>query len=420
MSEFMTPELLSPAGSLEKLRVAVLYGADAVYLGGQKFGLRSAADNFSHQELLEGVTFAHAHGTKVYVVLNSFLYDEDLAELPEFLDLLQTYGVDAVIVSDLGVVETVRRACQIPIHLSTQASCLNSYAAKFWREMGVTRLVLGREVTLSEAKKIKEQTKLEIEMFIHGSLCMSYSGNCVISNYTQGRDSNRGGCAHSCRFEYSLSDEKEKENLNSFFMSSKDLEGVRLIAEFAAAGIDSVKIEGRMKSHHYAGTVSKVYREALDFYKNNGNFETPQIYFWEQELRKLAHRDYTQASLLSAADNDSIFDERDHSEQEYVVIGIVREVIDQDWMVLEVRAHFGPQDTLELMPHTGATIEIFLPEILTLNNEKILKTRPSTLVKMPFVVGAAPWTILRKRVYVTESETTISDVSGERDTAHAP
>jgi putative protease len=418
MNEFLTPELLSPAGSLEKLRVAVLYGADAVYLGGQKFGLRSAADNFSHQELLEGVTFAHAHNTKVYVVLNSFLYDEDLAQLPEFLDRLQTYGVDAVIVSDLGVVETVRRSCQIPIHLSTQASCLNSYAAKFWRDMGVTRLVLGREVTLSEAKKIKEATNLEIEMFIHGSLCMSYSGNCVISNYTQGRDSNRGGCAHSCRFEYSLND--EKENLNSFFMSSKDLEGVRLIAQFAAAGIDSVKIEGRMKSHHYAGTVSKVYREALDFYKYHGHFDTPQIYFWEQELRKLAHRDYTQASLLTAADNDSIFDERDHSEQEYVVIAIVREVIEQEWMILEVRANFGPQDTLELMPHRGATIEITSPEILTLNNEKILKTRPSTLVKMPFVVGANPWTILRKKVYVAESETTILDVSGEGSSAHTP
>jgi len=418
MNDFLTPELLSPAGSLEKLRVAVLYGADAVYLGGQKFGLRSAADNFSHQELLEGVTFAHAHGTKVYVVLNSFLYDEDLAELPEFLNLLQTYAVDAVIVSDLGVVETVRRACQIPIHLSTQASCLNIYAAKFWKEMGVTRLVLGREVTLGEAKKIKEATNLEIEMFIHGSLCMSFSGNCVISNYTQGRDSNRGGCAHSCRFEYSLND--EKENLKSFFMSSKDLEGIRLIAEFAAAGIDSVKIEGRMKSHHYAGTVSKVYREALDFYKTHGHFETPQIYHWESELRKLSHRDYTEGSLLNPADDHSIFDERDHSEQEYVVTGIVREVIGIDWMIVEVRAHFGPQDILELMPHQGPVVEILYPKILTLNNEEILKTRPSTLVKMPYVLGANAWTILRKRIYVTESETTITDVPLEEQSATAP
>jgi putative protease len=236
-----TPELLSPAGSLEKLKVAVLYGANAVYLGGQKFGLRQASDNFTTEELIEGVEFAHSRGSLVYVVLNSFLHDKDLSELPEFLSLLSELKVDAVIVSDLGVIETVKKHSNLVIHLSTQASCLNTEAAKLWKSMGVQRIVLGREVTIKEACEIKKATGLEIEMFVHGSMCMAYSGNCVISNYTQGRDSNRGGCAHSCRFEYSIEfDKQNNEAMKAYFMSSKDLEGIRLLPEFIAAGIDSL------------------------------------------------------------------------------------------------------------------------------------------------------------------------------------
>ena len=221
---YWVPELLSPAGSLEKLKVSISYGADAVYCGGQKFGLRSAADNLTYQELEEGVNFAHEKNAKVFVVLNSFLHDQDLEELPSFVRFLEEVGVDAVIVSDLGVVRTVRSVSKIPIHLSTQASCLNIQSALFWKKMGVQRIVLGREVSLEEASQIKKETGLEIELFIHGSMCMAYSGNCVISNYTSGRDSNRGGCAHSCRFEYTLEgkeDSGNKKELKSFFMSSK-------------------------------------------------------------------------------------------------------------------------------------------------------------------------------------------------------
>ena len=195
------PELLAPAGSLDKLKVAVSYGANAVYFGGLKFGLRSAADNFTEQELIEGVEFAHSHGSLVYVVLNGFLHDKDLEDLPEFIKFLESLKIDAVIVSDLGVIETVKKHTNLEVHLSTQASCLNSYSAKLWKKMGVSRIVLGREVSIEEAKKIKEVADIEIEMFVHGSMCMAYSGNCTISNYTQGRDSNRGGCRYGdeCR-----------------------------------------------------------------------------------------------------------------------------------------------------------------------------------------------------------------------------
>ncbi len=390
-----TSELLSPAGSLEKLKVAVLYGANAVYLGGQKFGLRQASDNFTTDELAEGVQFAHLRGCKVYVVLNSFLHDKDLQELPPFLELLETLKVDAVIVSDLGVIATIQKYSKLIIHLSTQASCLNSNAALFWKEMGVSRIVLGREVTIQEAKKIKEATGLEIEMFIHGSMCMSYSGNCVISNYTQGRDSNRGGCAQSCRFEYSIDFEKEKD-LKTFFMSSKDLEGIRLIEEFIDAGIDSLKVEGRNKSHHYAGTISKVYSDALKYYKIHGNFLTSDMLLWEKELRKISHRDYTTGSLDQYAGSDSIYDERQHDEHEYVVCGIILEVVKDLHILLDVKSAFYPGDILELMPFNESIQDYKVDFIETLSGTHIVKTKPGTVVKIPYHPHALPWNIIRK------------------------
>lgn len=390
-----TPELLSPAGSLEKLKVAVLYGANAVYLGGQKFGLRQASDNFTTDELIEGVAFAHEHGSLVYVVLNSFLHDSDLVELPPFLKLLEELRVDAVIVSDLGVIATIQKHSTLIIHLSTQASCLNVEAALFWKEMGVSRIVLGREVTIQEAKKIKQATGLEIEMFIHGSMCMSYSGNCVISNYTQGRDSNRGGCAQSCRFEYSIELENKK-NLKAFFMSSKDLEGIRLLQEFIDAGIDSLKVEGRNKSHHYAGTISKVYSDALRFYQEHGHFLSTDMQTWEKELRKISHRDYTTGSLAAYAGSDTIYNEREHEEHEYVVCGIVLEVIKDRHILLDVKSAFFPGDTLELMPFKASIQEYKVDFIHTLSGADIEKTKPGTVVKLPYHPDALPWNIVRK------------------------
>jgi putative protease len=392
-----TPELLSPAGSLEKLKVAVLYGANAVYLGGQKFGLRQASDNFTTEELIEGVEFAHSRGSLVYVVLNSFLHDKDLSELPEFLSLLSELKVDAVIVSDLGVIETVKKHSNLVIHLSTQASCLNTEAAKLWKSMGVQRIVLGREVTIKEACEIKKATGLEIEMFVHGSMCMAYSGNCVISNYTQGRDSNRGGCAHSCRFEYSIEfDKQNNEAMKAYFMSSKDLEGIRLLPEFIAAGIDSLKIEGRNKSHHYAGTISKVYSEALNFYKKNGHFVSEKMLNWESELRKIKHRDYTTGSLDHYALEDSIYNQRETDDNDYVVSGIVLESIPNSHTLVDVKSAFFKDDTLEIMPFRGPNAEIKLHFVKSISGLDVEKSKPGSVVRIPYAEGVEKFNLIRK------------------------
>lgn len=401
MSDCWVPELLAPAGNLEKLKVAILYGANAVYLGGQKFGLRSAADNFTLEELVEGVEFAHARNAKVYVVLNSFLHDKEIDELPEFLKFLDEVNVDAVIVSDLGVISTVTENSNLEVHLSTQASCLNVEAAKLWAKMGVKRVVLGREVSVKEAAKIKKESGLEVEMFIHGSMCMAYSGNCVISNYTQGRDSNRGGCAHSCRFEYGLDfsdDQRAKaQDIKAYFMSSKDLEGIRVLEEFIEGEIDSLKVEGRMKSHHYVGTISKVYSDALNFYKEHGHLLSEDIKEWETELRKITHRDYTLASLVAPAGADSIYTEREHDDNEYVVAGVILDVVKNDHMVLEVRSAFRPNDSLELVPFSGNARTFNVDFVTTIMDEPYEKTKPGYLVKVPYVDGAMQWNIVRAK-----------------------
>ncbi len=394
MKAYWTPELLAPAGSLEKLKVAIMYGANAVYLGGQKFGLRSAADNFTYEEILEACEFAHSRDAKVYVVLNSFLHDKEIEELPSFLQHLEKAKVDALIISDLGVIQTVRQNCHIPVHLSTQASCLNTYAAQWWKKMGVTRIVLGREVSIDEARAIKEATGLELEMFIHGSMCMAYSGNCVISNYTQGRDSNRGGCAHSCRFEYSLGEENSLEQKKAFFMSSKDLEGLRVLQDFIDAGIDSLKVEGRMKSHHYVGTISKVYGEALRYYQQQGHLLSDDLLRWEEELEKVTHRDYTLASLKEKAGEDSIYAEREHNNSEFTIAGMVLEATD-DHTLVEVRSRFTPNDRLEIIPFSGASTLFTATEIKDLANRQVEYTRPGTLVKLPPMKNAKYFNLIR-------------------------
>ena len=397
-----TPELLAPAGNLEKLKVAVLYGANAVYLGGQKFGLRSAADNFTSDELIEGVEFAHSRNALVFVVLNAFLHDSDLDELPEFIKFLEEIKVDAVIVSDLGVISTIQEHSNIEIHLSTQASCLNLEAAKLWKKVGVKRIVFGREVSVKDAAMIKKETGLEVELFIHGAMCMAYSGNCVISNYTQGRDSNRGGCAHSCRFEYKLdfndptyTDIKSK---NDFFMSSKDLEGIKVLPEFIAGEIDSLKVEGRMKSHHYVGTISKVYSDALEYYKKTGDFLSGDMKSWEEELRKITHRDYTTANLVDPADATSIYTEREHDKNAYVVVGVILEVVVNEYMLLEVRSTFNPGEELEIVPFNSPSVRFKATFVTNIHGETVEKTKPSFLVKIPYVKNAEQWNIVRKRI----------------------
>ena len=386
------PQLVCPAGSLDKLKMAICYGADGVYLAGENFGLRAACDNFTDWEIAQGVSFAHDRKAKVYVTLNGFLHDNDLIKLPPFLGFLQDVKVDGVIISDMGVLQMVKNQTNLAIHLSTQASCLNGKSALFWRKMGVSRVVLAREVSLQEAESIKKESGLRIEVFIHGSLCSAYSGHCVISNYTAGRDSNRGGCVHSCRFPWMV--ESEGEKIVSPIMNSKDLSGISLIPDFIRHGIDSVKIEGRMKGHLYLGTVTKVYREALDAYKL-GNPGKEQRESWENELRKVSHRDYTTGNLASEADDKSIF-KGEVYEKTHANIGTVVEVKD-DYLIIMVKSSFCQGDSLELIPFTGAHYLLSTENPMDMKGRICQKASPGSLVKLPRVKGADIYNIVRKK-----------------------
>jgi U32 family peptidase len=268
------PELLAPAGTYEKLVTAVHYGADAVYLGGKQFSLREKAGNFTKESMWEGVQYAHKHGVKAYVTVNIIAHNRDLEGLGEYLVSLQKMKVDGLIISDPGILSTARKIVpSLPIHLSTQANITNHLAASFWLGQGVVRLNLARELSLGEIRQIRAQTSGELEIFVHGALCISYSGRCMLSNYMTGRDANRGHCAHPCRFSYALVEEKrpgeyfpvEEDERGTYIFNSKDLCLLEMLPQLVAAGVDSLKIEGRMKSIFYVGAVVRVYRAALDY-----------------------------------------------------------------------------------------------------------------------------------------------------------
>ncbi|WP_284141195.1 MULTISPECIES: U32 family peptidase [unclassified Virgibacillus] len=294
------PEVLAPAGTLEKLKTAIHYGADAVYIGGNAYGLRSRAGNFTYDEMREGVAFANAHGAKVYVAANMVTHEEDAKGAGDFFQTLRDIGIHAVIVSDPALIEIcATEAPGLPIHLSTQASATNYETLNFWKQEGLERVVLAREVGMNEINEIRQNTDVEIEVFIHGAMCISYSGRCVLSNHMSMRDANRGGCSQSCRWKYDLFEMDEPMGKTSllagdpeeaFSMSAVDMSMIRHIPDLVEAGVDSLKIEGRMKSIHYVSTVSNVYRQAIDAYCNDPeNYQfNPE---WEDELWKVAQRE---------------------------------------------------------------------------------------------------------------------------------
>lgn len=296
-------ELLAPAGDLEKLKMAIRYGADAVYLGGDSFGLRKSAKNFSIEQIEEGIIFAHERGKKVYITLNIVPHDEDMDGLEEYVTKLYELKTDAVIVSDPGMFSVIRRTVpNLPIHLSTQASVTNYETIMFWYHLGIRRIVLARELSLKEIQEMKEKLPedLEIETFVHGAMCMSYSGRCLISNYMTGRDANRGDCAHGCRYKYNLVEEKRpgeyfpvyEDEDGTFIMNSKDLCMIEHIPELVKSGIKSFKIEGRVKSSYYVATVIRAYRMAIDeYYKDPANYKYDDK--WLKEIQKASHRDFT-------------------------------------------------------------------------------------------------------------------------------
>ncbi len=329
--KYKKPELLAPAGSLEKLKIAFQYGADAVYFGGEAFSLRAAAQNFSFEEIKEGAELAHSLGKKIYCTVNVMPRNEGIEKLPEFLKSLEEAKVDAVLVSDLGVFRTVQKHTNLPIHISTQANTVNYEGCNMWHDLGAERVVLARECSLKEIKEIREHIpeELELEVFVHGAMCMSYSGRCLLSSYMTGRDSNRGACAQSCRWKYSLVEEKrpnqyfpiEEDQHGTYIMNSKDLCMIHYIPELVKSGIYSFKIEGRMKSEFYVASVVKAYREALDSYwENPSNYKFKNE--WMDMLRKVSHRPYHTGFYLGI-NGEQNYDDAGYV-RDYEIVGMVK------------------------------------------------------------------------------------------------
>ena len=292
------PELLAPAGNFEKMQTAIHYGADAVYLGGKKFSLRAHATNFSDEEIGQAVAYAHERGVQVYTTLNIFAHNDDLAELPAYLAALQEAKVDGLIISDPGILAVARRTVpQLPIHLSTQANVTNLESVRFWVGQGVKRLNLARELSLAEIAQIRQATEAELEIFVHGALCISYSGRCLLSLYLTGRDANQGNCAHPCRYHYRLEEEKrpgqffpvEEDSRGTYIFNAKDLCLLHRLPDLIRTGADSLKLEGRMKSVYYVGAITRLYRAALDFWKAQGlDAALPETF--GEELLKIGSR----------------------------------------------------------------------------------------------------------------------------------
>lgn len=374
------PEILAPAGNLTKLKYAIDFGADAVYLGGNRLNLRAFADNFSNEELKEGVLYAKERGKKVYVTLNVFPHNEDLYGLEEYLKELEALDVDAIIVSDPGIIMTALEVVpNMEIHLSTQANNVNYKSAIFWHKIGVERVILARELSLEEIKEIREKVPdtLEIEAFVHGSMCMSYSGRCMLSNYMTGRDANRGVCTQPCRYKYYLMEEKRpnqffpvlEDDKGTYIMNSKDLSMIEHIPDLVNSGISSLKIEGRMKSPFYVASVVKAYRQALDSYFDDmDNYEFKSE--WLENLEKVSHRQYYTGFYYN--DKNSQILESSSYIRDYDIVGVVSDYnIDNKEALIEQRNKAFDGDEVEVVRPKGNNIKVNLSDMRDAKGDKI-------------------------------------------------
>ncbi|HEY9062351.1 MAG TPA: U32 family peptidase [Pseudobacteroides sp.] len=402
-------ELLAPAGSLEKLKMAVLYGADAVYIGGEEFGLRASAENFSREEMMEGIKFAHDRGKKVYLTMNIIPHNEDLAKMPEFIKEAAQMGVDAVILSDPGTFSVVKEnAPDMEVHLSTQANNTNWISAKFWYDQGVKRIILARELSLSEIGEIRQKLPddLELEIFVHGAMCISYSGRCLLSNYMTGRDSNKGYCAHPCRWKYHLVEEKRpgeympvyENERGTFIYNSKDLCMIEYIPEIIKTGVSSLKIEGRMKSSYYVATIVKAYRDAIDaFYalKENCSFDP----LWLEELSKASHREYSTGFYMGKPTGQGQIYHTSSYIREYEFIGIVLEYDKNTGIAkIEQRNRMFVGDEIEVVRPQG---KYFTQKISAMKdadgNDIEIAPHPQMILYMQMEEPVEEFTMLRKK-----------------------
>lgn len=379
----MKPELLAPAGDLERLKMAILYGADAVYVGGTLFGLRANATNFSLDDLREAVSFAHARNKKVYVTVNIVLHNKEIKSLVQYLKDLDKIGIDAIIVSDPTVINLAHQHTKLEIHLSTQQSTLNYEAIEYWKSEGVTRIVMAREATREEIIEIKQHVDIEIECFIHGAMCAGFSGRCVLSNYLTGRDANRGGCAQICRWDFDLLDKynNKVESEKDFTFCTKDLSMLKYIPDMIDSGIKSFKIEGRMRSVYYIATVVSIYRKVIDNYCNNkSNYEYNSDY--EKVLNRVANRDSITQFYNGVNDEScSYYNGRmENSNQDF--LGLVKSYKD-GYAIVEQRNYFAVGDIVEFFGPETDTFTQKIEEIRDEDNNKIdIVNHPEQVVKI--------------------------------------
>lgn len=351
------PELLAPAGNFSKLKAAVYYGADAVYIGGKSFSLRALSDNFTDEEIARAVEYAHGKNVKVYVTVNIFAKNSDFDKAKEYFKFLYSVGVDAVLITDIGLIDLCKEvAPHLPIHLSTQANTLNKYAVRAWKNYGLERVVLARELSLSEIAEIRQFVPdIELEAFAHGAMCISYSGRCLLSNYLNGRDSNRGECVQACRWSYELREKNkggeyypiEEDERGSYILNSKDLNMISHIDEMVDAGVISLKIEGRMKSEYYLATVINAYRRAIDEYCKIGDKYKENSMFYD-ELIKTSHRAFTTAYTLGDnCDTVNYSDSQSVGEKQF--IAVVTKGTEGGYAEIEMRNRFKKSDVLEIL-----------------------------------------------------------------------
>jgi U32 family peptidase len=411
-SEIKIPELLAPAGNFEKMKVAINYGADAVYMGGHKYSLRSNADNFSRDEIEEAVAYAHSNGVKVYITINIFAHNRDFIELEDYLSFLVQAGVDGLIISDPGILAIARKICpDTPVHLSTQANITNVQSALFWQEQGVRRVNLARELSLAEIREVRKGFTADIELFVHGAICISYSGRCLLSYYLTGRDANQGNCAHPCRYRYQLVEEKrpgeyfqvEEDSRGTYIFNAKDLCLLSHLPDLISSGIDSLKIEGRMKGISYVGSVVRLYRNAIDYWveklsleKRPGHGE-PQPEVFNIELSKTGCRGQTENFIKGEAGEKDMLYHGVKVDQSFAPIGLVRTTDPEP--EIDVRNVIKTGMEFEYLEKNLENTVYRIIEIKELSGKNIDQGNPGTRVRLKLEPEPENWqtySLLRK------------------------
>ncbi|HJG83460.1 MAG TPA: U32 family peptidase [Lacrimispora saccharolytica] len=409
-------ELLIPAGSLDVLKTAVIYGADAVYIGGEAFGLRAKAKNFTTEDMKEGIAFAHERGVKVYVTANILAHNEDLAGVEQYFEELREIRPDALIISEPGVFAIARRILpDMEIHISTQANNTNYETFLFWYGLGAKRVVTARELSLEEIRQIRDRIPedMEIESFIHGAMCISYSGRCLLSNYFVGRDANQGACTHPCRWKYSVVEETRpgeylpvyENERGTFIFNSKDLCMIEHIPEMIEAGIDSFKIEGRMKTALYVATVARTYRKAIDDYLESPEKYRENMEWYKAEIGKCTYREFTTGFYFHKPESDAQIYDSNTYVKNYTYIGTVEEVCGDDSFLMEQKNKFSVGESIEIMKPDGRNIPVSVEEICDEEGVQMESApHPKQRLKVRLSVSPEPYDILRRSEHNEDEE----------------